>query len=65
MYGDGLRASVRVTENGTNSQVAAFEINDSNKFVEYTDRVPQVTDLKVTATGEGCFLFQVTKHSWL
>ncbi|XP_067934592.1 alpha-2-macroglobulin-like protein 1 [Watersipora subatra] len=58
IYSDGISASIRVTEKNTNTQVASFQLNNDNSFVEFTERLPRVADLRLTATGKGCFLMQ-------
>lgn len=59
IYSDGIKASVQISEKTSNTQVASFEINDGNSFVEFTKRLPRVTDIQLKATGRGCFLMQV------
>ncbi|XP_067934593.1 ovostatin-like [Watersipora subatra] len=58
IYIDGISASIRITEKNTNTQVASFQLNNDNSFVEFTERLPRVADLRLTATGKGCFLMQ-------
>ncbi|XP_067934596.1 ovostatin-like isoform X3 [Watersipora subatra] len=58
IYIDGISASIRITEKNTNTQVASFQLNNDNSFVEFTERLPRVVDLRLTASGKGCFLMQ-------
>ncbi|KAF6025639.1 A2ML1 [Bugula neritina] len=60
IYHDGLQASIVVSETATNNQVATFELNDVNSFVEFTEKIPRVTNLTLSSTGKGCFLMQVS-----
>ena len=59
IYANGIRASIGITESSSNTQIAQFELNNGNSFVEFTERVPRVTDITMTSNGTGCFLMQV------
>jgi len=58
IYSDGLQASITVSEKQTNRQVATYSLNNDNSFVEFTEAIPRVADLSLSATGKGCFLVQ-------
>lgn len=59
IYTDGIQASVTVSEKDSQQTVAQFEVTNDNSFVEFSQSIPNVTDLTVQANGKGCFMFQV------
>ena len=63
IYSDGLQAAITVKETQSNTQVATFNLNNANSFVEFTQLIPRVADLSLRATGKGCFLVQVSSST--
>lgn len=54
-----MHASIRINDEDGDS-VAQFEISEENSFVEFTQKLPNVKDIALTARGKGCFLVQVS-----
>ena len=51
-----IEVFISITEAGSNAQVASFQIDNENNFVNFTYQVARVTDLRLGATGKGYFL---------
>ena len=58
IYSNGISVGIAVTNSSRNT-IASFTINNDNSLVEYREQMNDITDIRMTASGTGCFLFQV------